>query len=276
MDPAGRHAGGQASDLARFAAALAEPTRAAMCLALLDGRAWTATELARAAGVATSTASEHLDRLVEVGLLAQERQGRHRYLRLAGPEVAAVVEDLTALVAQVGRDDGDAARAAPTSLRLVRAQRRLVAARTCYDHLAGALGVGLFDALVREGLLSTAHGVALTAAGRDWFADLVGEEVLTLRGGRPLVRTCLDWTERRHHLGGVLGAALLRELVRRRWVATTPGDRAVTLTEAGRVGLGGLLGQLPGPVGTPGAVTVWPAGIPPAGAAAPAPRPARA
>src|SRR3954471_20746192 len=193
--------------LGRVGAALAEPTRAAMCLALLDGRAWTATELARAAGVAPSTASEHLDRLIEAGLLAQERQGRHRYVRLAGPEMAGVVEDLAALVAR----PATAARAAPTSLRSVRASRRLAAARTCYDHLAGGLGVGLLDAFVAAGHLSTRDGLAVTGRGRAWFTAFVGPAPFAARSGRPLVRPCLDWTERRHHLGGALGASVCRE-----------------------------------------------------------------
>jgi DNA-binding transcriptional ArsR family regulator len=232
-----------ASALARFAAALAEPTRAAMCLALLDGRAWTATELARLAGVAPSTASEHLDRLVEAGVLAQERQGRHRYLRLAGPEVAALVEDLTAFLSP-GTPAPDAAGAAPGSLRGVRSGRRFAAARTCYDHLAGTLGVGLLDAFVARDLVSTRDGLALTAAGRAWFVALVGEEPFAHARGRPLVRACLDRTERRHHLGGALGAALCRELLDRGWLLRAPTDRAVVVTPAGRLGLGELVGPV--------------------------------
>jgi len=231
-----------ASALARFAAALAEPTRAAMCLALLDGRAWTATELARVAGVAPSTASEHLDRLVEAGLLGQERQGRHRYLRLAGPEVAALVEDLTTFLSPAGAAAPDADRAAPASLRGVRSRRRFAAARTCYDHLAGTLGVGLLDALVARDLVSARDGLALTAPGRAWFVAVVGEEPFAHARGRPLVRACLDRTERRHHLGGALGAALCRELLDRGWLQRTPADRAVVVTPAGRRGLGELVG----------------------------------
>jgi DNA-binding transcriptional ArsR family regulator len=232
-----------ADQVARFAGALAEPTRVTMCLALLDGRAWTATELARAAGIAPSTASEHLDRLVESGLLVQERQGRHRYVRLAGPEMAGVVEDLAALV-PVRPEQVDAARAAPTSLRSVRAGRRLAAARTCYDHLAGGLGVGLLDAFVAAGHLSTGDGLAVTGSGRGWFTAFVGPAPFAAGPNRPLVRPCLDWTERRHHLGGALGAAVCRELVERDWLLRTAGERAVTLTDAGRAGLAELLGGL--------------------------------
>lgn len=222
--------------VARFAAMLADRSRAAMCLALMDGRAWTAGELARQAGIAAPTASEHLTQLVRAGLLAEERQGRHRYLRLAGPEVARVIEDLAAAAGQP----------APTrSLRAVRAARDLAAARTCYDHLAGTLGVWLFDAMTAGGLLSTADGLALTTAGRSWFMDLAGPDVLRPPRSRPLVRTCLDWTERKPHLAGALGAVLHRQLVSRSWVRPCQGSRAVRVTPDGELALGELLGAEP-------------------------------
>jgi len=226
-----------ADSLARFAGLLADRSRATMCLALLDGRAWTAGELASQAGVARSTASEHLTVLVEAGLLTEERQGRHRYLRLAGPEIAQLVEDLAAALGQPEH---------PVSLRTVRAARRLAHARTCYDHLAGILGVALLDALVDADLLSVRDGLALTSAGRDWFTDLAGEPALRPRGSRPLLRTCLDWTERRPHLSGVLGAVLCHQLVERDWVARARDCRAVTVTPEGGRALADLLGvQLP-------------------------------
>src|SRR4249920_754925 len=139
------------TSLARLAALLADPTRAGMCLALMDGRAWTAGELATAAGVARSTASEHLDQLVAGGLLAEERQGRHRYLRLASPGVAQLVEDLAA---HAGPSAG------PQSLRAVTASAALARGRTCYDHLAGRLGVAVLDALVARDLVADRHGFA--------------------------------------------------------------------------------------------------------------------
>ena len=129
----------------------------------------------------------------------------------------------------------------------MRASRRLAAARTCYDHLAGRLGVGLLDAFVAAGHLSARDGLAVTDAGRDWFTAFVGPGPFTARSGRALVRPCLDWTERRHHLGGALGAAVCRELVEREWLRRAAGDRAVTLTDAGRVGLADLLGELAPP-----------------------------
>ena len=219
--------------VARFAGLLADRSRAAICLALLDGRAWTAAELASYAGIGRPTASDHLNQLVRAGLLTQERQGRHRYLTLAGPAIAQLIEDVATAA---GRPEP------PRSLRTVRAAEDLAAARTCYDHLAGALGVSLFDAMVRAGLLGLAGGVALTAAGRSWFTDLAGPDVLRTAGSRPLVRSCLDWTERRPHLGGSLGAVLYRQLAGRGWVSPRQGSRAVSVNPAGKQALNDLLG----------------------------------
>ncbi|MEU4782335.1 winged helix-turn-helix domain-containing protein [Micromonospora sp. NPDC023633] len=222
--------------LARLAALLADDTRARICLALLDGRAWTAGELARLAGVAPSTASDHLTRLVRGGLLVEQRQGRHRYLRLAGPSVAQLIEDLA----------GHApARPAPAgSLRAARAGAALAYARTCYDHLAGRLGVLVRDALLARRLLDDAGGLALTPAGRDWL-DGLGVPVVPLRAlRRPLLRDCLDWTERRPHLAGALGAALCAHFLEVGWL-TRGGGRAVRLTPAGGPALAAALGLDP-------------------------------
>jgi hypothetical protein len=204
----------------------------------MDGRAWTAGELARHAGIAAPTASEHLTQLVQAGLLAEERQGRHRYLRLAGPDVARLLEDLAVAAGQP---------APARSLRAVRAAEDLAAARTCYDHLAGALGVWLFDAMAAAGLLSTADGLALTTAGRSWFIDLAGPDVLRPPRSRPLARACLDWTERKPHLAGALGAVLHQQLVSRSWVRPCRDSRAVRLTPEGELAIAELLGaELPG------------------------------
>jgi len=153
----------QAESVAAFAGLLADRSRASVCLALLDGRAWTVGELARHACVGPSTMSEHLSVLVDSGLLAQERQGRHRYARLAGPGVAELVEDLAAV----------AGVPVPIqSLRGTRSHAELAAGRTCYDHLAGQLGVQLFDCMVRRALLDTRVGLVLTGAGSAWLARL--------------------------------------------------------------------------------------------------------
>lgn len=225
-----------APGLAQFAALLADTTRARICLALLDGRAWTAGELARAAGVAPSTASDHLSRLVEGGLLAQERQGRHRYLRLADASVAQLVEDLAGRVSAPPVPD--------RSLRAARAGAALAYARTCYDHLAGRLGVVVHDALLRRGLLDRSAGLTLTPAGERWCAEL-GLPLAPLRAARrPLLRDCLDWTERRPHLSGALGAALFAHLLDLGWLTRGVG-RAVRLTPSGAPALAAALGLEP-------------------------------
>ncbi|WP_234445034.1 ArsR/SmtB family transcription factor [Streptomyces rimosus] len=221
--------------LARLAGLLADRTRAAFCLALLDGRAWTAGELAAYARVAPSSASEHLTRLTEGGLLVERRQGRHRYVQLASPRVAELLEVLTAHL--------DPPAAPPRGLRAVNASAALVRGRTCYDHLAGRLGVALTDAMTERGLLDQDGGFALTGAGRTWFADALGTDAAALRAGRrPTARGCLDWTERRQHLAGVAGARLCAELLERAWVRRVGSGRAVRLTPAGAEALRALLG----------------------------------
>ncbi|MBM7495259.1 DNA-binding transcriptional ArsR family regulator [Micromonospora luteifusca] len=220
--------GTEGRGMAELAALLADDTRAGICVALLDGRAWTAGELARRAGVAPSTASDHLTRLVRGGLLVEERQGRHRYLRLAGPSVAQLIEDLAG--------HAPAPPAPAGSLRAANANGALAYARTCYDHLAGRLGVLMYDALLADGRLDRSGGLALTPDGWAWAAEL-GVPVHVVRTARrPVVRDCLDWTERRPHLAGALGAALCRCFVDRGWI--TPGaGRAVRLTPTGRTAL---------------------------------------
>lgn len=209
-------------DLAAVASLLADGTRATFCLALLDGRAWTATELARYAGVAASTATEHLNLLVSGGLLAQQRQGRHRYVQIADSRVAELVEDLAALATEpVSR---------PRSLSADTRSRALGRARVCYDHLAGALGVAITDSLTSQNYLGWQGGISLTAAGKDW-ADELGL-VISPKSRRPLVRSCLDWTERRPHLAGSLGAALCQRSLEAGWVVRGT-SRALKITPAG-------------------------------------------
>lgn len=217
-----------ATEMARLAGALADRTRAAFCLALLDGRAWTAGELARTGGVARSTASEHLDRLVAEGLLTEERQGRHRYVRLADPAVAELVEHLSARA--------PLPRPAAGSLGDVTRRSALARGRTCYDHLAGQLGVRVTDAMIARGLLD---GWAITSRGRDWLAELHIE--LPRDSRRPLARSCLDWTERRPHVAGAVGAALCRHCLDTGWIERIGSGRAVRLTPAGRHALSASL-----------------------------------
>jgi DNA-binding transcriptional ArsR family regulator len=224
----------EAADLAALANLLADETRAAMCLALLDGRAWTAGELAAHAGVAKSTASEHLDRLIQGGLLAEERQGRHRYLRLADPAVAHLIEDLSAHL--------EPRRAPVRGLRQATVDAAMRRGRTCYDHLAGELGVAVADAMTARGLIDQRGGFALTGAGVAWLTAEAGIDPEALRSRRPLARGCLDWTERRPHLAGMAGARLCERFMQQRWVVRIGTGRAVKVTPAGRAGLRALLG----------------------------------
>jgi DNA-binding transcriptional ArsR family regulator len=230
---------GDAGALAAFAALLADRTRATFCMQLLDGRAWTPGELARTAGVAASTATEHVNQLVAGGLLAEERQGRHRYVRLADARAAQVIEDLAAYATPGG---GQPDR--PT-LRAATVAAALRDGRTCYDHLAGHIGIVLIGALTERGLLGEAGGLAMTDAGLRWLGGF-GIDVGALAASkRPLVRPCLDWTERRPHLAGSVGASICTRFFERGWIQRIGSDRAVRVTPAGRAGFAETLGVDP-------------------------------
>jgi DNA-binding transcriptional ArsR family regulator len=222
--------------LAQIAGLLADRTRAAFCMARLAGRAWTAGALARHAAVSPSTASEHLSLLVAGGLLAERRQGRHRYVRLADPAAAALIEDLVSY-------SSSCSSSSPTASGL-RESTRMSAearARTCYDHLAGHLGVTVTAALLNRGLIADDAGLVVTQSGRAWFAEL-GIDLLTRKGSRPLVRSCLDWTERRTHLAGAVGAALCKRAFDQRWVERIGSGRALRVTTEGDRAFRELLG----------------------------------
>jgi DNA-binding transcriptional ArsR family regulator len=232
-----RHHGyAEGPDLAALAGLLADSTRASFCLALLDGRAWTAAELARHAGVAASTATGHLNLLVAGGLLAEERQGRHRYVRLADAGAAELVENLASMAPRRVTP--------PRSLSTASRAAALARARTCYDHLAGGLGVSITAAMTDRGLLNWKHGLALTPDGAAWLAGL--GIALPSAARRPPVRSCLDWTERRPHLAGAAGAALCAHAFRSGWITRVGASRAVTVTDAGWSALQDHLGLLPG------------------------------
>ena len=221
------------SDLAAIARLLADGTRATFCLALLDGRAWTPTELARHAGVAPSTATEHLNAMVAGGLLAEERQGRHRYVRLADQQIAELIETLAA-AAPVRPAP------APRTLSADSRRRALAHARTCYDHLAGRVGVAIAEAMTDRELVDWEHGLRLTPRGEAWLAELGIEVPAAAR--RPALRPCLDWTERRPHLAGAVGAALCGHALDSGWIRRVGSTRAVVVTPAGRAVLGARLG----------------------------------
>ncbi|MFF8289003.1 ArsR/SmtB family transcription factor [Streptomyces sp. NPDC016309] len=222
-----------AAKLASFAAALADETRAAICMCLLEGRAWTAGELARATGVAPSTISGHLTRLLDADICVMERQGRHAYVRIADAATARVVDEL-ATHAVPGRD---AAHAVP----VVAAPDPMVRARTCYDHFAGRLGMAVTDAMEHRGLLRTEGVFALTEAGLHWYEE-AGIDVRGA-GRRPQASSCLDWTERRRHLGGLAGARLCARALEQAWVVRPEGGgRALLVTPEGEKAFGELLG----------------------------------
>ncbi|MCX5398933.1 helix-turn-helix transcriptional regulator [Streptomyces sp. NBC_00102] len=222
-------------DLAGVARLLADGTRAAFCLALLDGRAWTANELARYAGVAPSTATSHLNLLVNGGLLVEERHGRHRYVRVADRRVVELIESLAALAPKHS--------APPRSLSASGRRQALARARLCYDHLAGTTALAITDAMVERGLLEWGPEPGLTGKGTLWLA----ETGITVPAGsrRPPVRACLDWTERRLHLAGAVGAALSAHALATGWMTRIGTTRALLVTLAGRRALHDHLGLPP-------------------------------
>ncbi|TXU04693.1 ArsR family transcriptional regulator [Enterobacter hormaechei] len=205
--------------IAAVAAAMADPSRVKMLCALMDGRAWTATELSAAADVAPSTASGHLARLVEGQLITCLSQGRHRYYRLAGHDVAALVEQMMGL---------SWSRITPPETTAPKAMRE---ARTCYDHLAGTVAVQIYDFMQAEGWLE-ADGSALTLYGREQFLALGMS--LSAHPRRKACCACLDWSERRFHLGGEAGAALLDHLESKGWIQRVAGYREVVVTTSGK------------------------------------------
>jgi DNA-binding transcriptional ArsR family regulator len=222
--------------IAEIASHLAEPARVAMLAALMDGRALTATELASVAAITPQTASTHLARLTLAHLLRVERQGRHRYHRLATPEVARMLEGVMQL-ASVREGHGF------TPLVVGPRDQALRNARTCYDHIAGRLGVAIADGLVNAGAveldddagLVTERGVGLLRrAGIDVAASGPPKAV---RPARRLCRPCLDWSERRYHIAGRLGAAICRHALEQRWVRRLEDSRALEVTTAGRAAL---------------------------------------
>jgi DNA-binding transcriptional ArsR family regulator len=242
------------ADIAAVADVLADRSRSRMLLALSDGRALPASRLAAEAGIAASTASAHLSRLVTAGMLVAEPHGRHRYYRLAGPHVAGLLEAIARL-------------APPMTVRSLRDGTQAAAlrrARTCYDHLAGRFGVALMDALLRAGILESdggfeSRGPGPDSSGRDrpgapgWDVSYLltdsGRALLkeigidcSAAGRRPFVRYCVDWSEQRHHLAGALGSQVLSRLDELRWIERRPGSRAVSVTTAGAQGLRQAIG----------------------------------
>ena len=210
------------ADIAGPASLMGDATRATFLMALSEGQSLPASELARRARVTPSTASIQLAKLVEGGFLKVKRNGRHRYYGLADANIAAAIESLAVI----------APRRPASSLKQARIGSDLQAARTCYDHLAGVLGVTLFDSLQRQRLLTAE--LAPTRRGAKRFGELGIDVVELARRRRPFAKRCLDWTERRHHLAGSLGAALAARCFELGWIERLPASRAVRVTEEGR------------------------------------------
>ncbi len=214
-----------AGSIAEVAALIGDPARANMLMALMSGQALTAGELAVAAGVSAQTTSGHLAKLMESRLVKLERQqGRHRYFRLASPEAAQALEVLSSLAAEGPK------RYRPPGPK----DAALRYARSCYDHLAGQLGVALADSFHARELVVMAEGAAsVTDEGRRFFSD-AGIDLAGNRSTRPLCRTCLDWSERRPHLAGRLGAAILTHALDQQWLTRVSASRALSLTRKGQ------------------------------------------
>lgn len=211
-------------DVASVAGLMAVPARGEILLALMHGQSRPAGELARFAGLSPQAATAHLKKLVSGGLLTLVSSGRHRYYRLTSPEVAHAIEALMPL-----------ARSARPSPHPKPAQP-LQKARSCYDHLAGQLGVAMTDALVRKGyLIENERDYGVTPSGSSWFCDLGVNIQPDPRSRRAFTRKCLDWSERRYHLGGVLGAAMLEIFLDAGWLARSNSHRrALRITHAGQ------------------------------------------
>jgi DNA-binding transcriptional ArsR family regulator len=224
-------------DIAMVASLVGDPTRSNMLTALMTGRALTASELAHQAGITPQTASSHLAKLETGGLIEQEKQGRHRYYRLTDPDVAAVLEGL----------EGIAARAGHMRVRTGPKDPALRRARICYDHLAGDLGVQMLDSMKKRRLLrQSKQAIEITAEGERFLARSLQISAETLaHPRRPLCKACLDWSERRHHLAGTLGAAMMTRFTELKWAArdAAPGSRVVNFTRNGEKRFAALFGE---------------------------------
>jgi DNA-binding transcriptional ArsR family regulator len=214
-------------NVAEVAALLGETSRATILTSLLDGRFHTASELAYMAAIKPQTASFHLSKLVDGNLVIVEKHGRHRYYQLANEEIARILESFLAI-------------SPPPEVRSLKQSRQmklLQNARTCYDHLAGKLGVELTEAMLAAGYLEKeAQEFTITTAGEQFFTDF-GIDLVELRGKRrSFSHACLDWSERHHHLAGALGSGLLKKFLTLGWITQDPSIRAVTITDKGKIG----------------------------------------
>jgi len=220
-------------NIVEVASLIGDTSRASMLMGLLSGKALPASELARAARITPQTASSHLAKMVEGGLLVYESYGRHRYYRLANPEVGQALEALNAI-------------APPNPVRSLRESdqsKALQFARTCYDHIAGEVGVAFTDRLLELDVMrEDERDFVVTTDGTSWFREF-GIELDGIRPGRRhFARQCLDWSERRHHMAGALGAAVTNRLFDLGWIERIPGGRAIRVTSEGSMGLSKQIG----------------------------------
>lgn len=224
-------------DIAMVASLVGDPARANMLTALMSGRALTASELAQEAGITPQTASSHLAKLEAGGLIEPEKQGRHRYYRLTDSDVAGVLEGLAGLAARTGH----------MRLRTGPKDPALRRARICYDHLAGDLGVQMLDSMKAQRLVrQKKQDIELTAEGARFLEkNLQISPDMLAHPRRPVCKACLDWSERRHHLAGTLGAALMARFTDLKWAArdSTPGSRVVNFSRNGERRFAALFGD---------------------------------
>jgi len=213
-------------DIARIASLVGDPARANMLTALMAGAALTASELALEAGVTLSTASSHLTKLMEGGLLTVASEGRHRYYGLAGPQVALMLEAIMGVAAGVG----------PKRARPGPREPKMREARVCYDHLAGEHAVRMLDSLVERKILVRDGGdIRLGRSGAAHFAAIGIDVEAGRKSRRPVCRACLDWSVRRSHLAGILGAAILDKILAEKWARREKDSRVVTFSPKGRM-----------------------------------------
>ncbi|WP_163527219.1 ArsR/SmtB family transcription factor [Halobacillus ihumii] len=215
-------------NVAEVASILGEPSRSLILTSLMDGRFHTATELAYMAGIKQQTASFHLSKLMKANLIVMEKHGRHRYYQITDGEVAQILESFLTL----------SRPPEVRSLKQSNQMKTLKSGRTCYDHLAGELGVSLTESMVQEGLIEKADKEFMVSSkGEKFFAEF-GLDISTLREKRrSFSRVCLDWSERQHHLAGALGHAIAIKLFEMNWIERIPSSRAVKVTEKGKEGL---------------------------------------
>ena len=211
-------------NIASIASLIGDPARANMLTALIGGHALTASELAEVAGVTVQTASSHLSRLLDGDLISVQKQGRHRYFQLADGDVAHLLESLMGVAARAGR----------IPVRTGPKEPALRQARVCYDHLAGDLGVQLLESLKQRHMIEiNDDDLTLTPLGEVFFRDFGLDLESLLKGRRRLCRACLDWSVRRHHLAGSLGATILTEIYRQKWASRDKDTRIVRFSKGG-------------------------------------------